>query len=756
MRRHWVGKHWVGKHWAAMLPATVAMLLALGAAPAPATGDEDAAAQQPRRAASAIPDIVSYTFVYERVSGSGDVSTADGAAVLSCIAGTCEMGLGQYSSEQIGSFPVPGSLVFSDPGDAPTCGNWLGANAIEIDLAFTESSVTGTWTDGGWTIECADGGSASMESYTNTIQSSVLVDGACHFEAGGCTAGAVVDASPTGEPAAAEAVAVAYDVTVEHRETMPDGSSELISTGDGRLELQCAAGVCAPSSGTFFPAGRSVEPFAVPGAYEHDRAEAGEPCDGEQYDRAGATSLTFSATGVTGGSQEQAAEGPCPNGGSVIVYGTDLTIVGSSLAEGECWFTAAGCATAPADAGTAVGDDGEAVPAGSVAGTGTGSADGQQSTSSRLASGDPAAPSVLSALRPPAEAGIAPQQLALAALITVILVLLMSFPTSLLNSAIDGASVRFAAWREQRGATGPPEWRGSWWWAAIGVLAAAIISAFVDPQFGANPGSLRMLVSIALGFAVDVVLGWVVLQWVMRRLAPDATRSFSFKPLTLLIVVGAVVFTRVTGFEPGIVFGLVAGLGFATTVGIAAKARTALVPLAYAFGLGIVAWLVYGAVSGSSGESLGATLLVETLSSLTVGGMVALPLALVPVKGLSGHTVWQSSRRLWAASYAIGLFAFFIVLLPMPFSWAEVGWELWAWIGVYVAYAAVAVAAWLIVKRPWRKEQDPQPPAEEPATTEPPTTKPATRPATEPAVEPAVEPAEDPAPIMAPLHEERA
>ncbi|MEE3703899.1 alcohol dehydrogenase catalytic domain-containing protein, partial [Pasteurella multocida] len=99
------------------------------------------------------------------------------------------------------------------------------------------------------------------------------------------------------------------------------------------------------------------------------------------------------------------------------------------------------------------------------------------------------------------------------------------------------------------------------------------------------------------------------------------------------------------------VFGLVAGLGFATTVGIAAKARTTLVPLAYAFGLGILAWIVFGLVADRSGESLGMTLLVETLSALTVGGMVALPLALVPVKGLGGHTVWQASRRLWAACY---------------------------------------------------------------------------------------------------------
>lgn len=700
------------RHWAAMLPAAVAVLLALGAVPAQASA-------QPAPGEDRIVynvDVVSNNEV------EGEASYTD-VVEIACQASTCRPVYltGYYSGMPDGpvTFAVPGTLSFTSSTQGNGC-DPLSA-PVHVEYAFTESTVSATAVAEKGTITC-EGESGPVAAGSMTIEGTIA-EGQCHFTPQGCEVVAMPD------PAAETILTYSVDVEDSNQVAGGDVPDSVVVACDGTT---CRL-VAFPR---LFGLTDAAPAFTVPGTLAFTADAQGGSCDATP---AGpfVVELAFTATSVSGTAEKSEWSIACGDG-ELRALGQTVGVTGD-LVEGACYFTQEGCDGEAAEpVGESEVDEGTVLPVAGEDGAG-GDAGSDAGTSSRLASGDPAAPSVLSALRPPAEAGIAPQQLALAALITVILVLLMSFPTSLLNSAIDGASDRFAAWRERRGAAKAPKWRGSWWWAAIGVLAAAVISAFVDPQFGANPGSLRMLVSIGLGFAVDVVLGWVVLQWVMRRLAPDATRSFSFKPLTLLIVVGAVVFTRITGFEPGIVFGLVAGLGFATTVGITAKARTTLVPLAYAFGLGIVAWFVFGALADRSGESLGMTLLVETLSSLTVGGMVALPLALVPVKGLSGHTVWQSSRRLWAGSYGIGLLAFLIVLMPMPFSWAEVGWDLWAWIGVFVAYAVVAVAAWLIVKRPWRKEQPPDSAATE-----------------EPATQPPAEPTQETAPAIAPLQEEQA
>lgn len=321
--------------------------------------------------------------------------------------------------------------------------------------------------------------------------------------------------------------------------------------------------------------------------------------------------------------------------------------------------------------------------------------------SSELGSGNPAAPSVLSALAAPEQvaADLSPARLALTAALTVVLVLLVAFPTALLNSAVDTGVDRFSTWLRQRRVARPASgasrsWTSTWWWAACGVAAAALISAFVDPQFGFNPGSVRMLLSLLVGFALDVVLGWFLVIWLAKRLIPDARHSFSFTPITLLVVIAAVLFTRITGFEPGIVFGLVAGVSFGALVSKAQSARVVLLPLGFALLLGVLAWLGYGLIPAS--DSFWPTFLQETLASVAIGGMAALPIALVPLRGLAGHTIWQWSRWAWAGCYAVGLMAFFTVLMPMPFSWSEVSLDLVSWLVIYVAYALIAVVLWLV------------------------------------------------------------
>ena len=667
------------RRWAPTLLAVLCVPLLLGTAPQPAqTG--------------ATEDFLTYS-----VPSTSPGATGPDMLIVGCTASSCRL-IAYWAvpglEEAAPRFSVPGELTFQSPAIGGSCDR-LPVGPFDVALAFTETAVTGTVVSGGWSLDCGSSGQHSTEQLLTAVDGQ-LVDGACHFTAGGCGRALQPDAAPGAGP-----IAVVYDVAFEVRSIADDGSVTVERTDESSIRLACEGETCTPEGGTFFPFGQELRPFSLPGDYATQRDPSGDLCGGA-YTQGGATSLTFTADGVIGSTRDDPIVSNC-GGGTSSLFGTELVIVSSALVEGECWFAAEGCF--PAESEDASAPSAEEGAVGSDEGDGANTTgDGDQGTSSRLASGDPAAPSVLSGLRPPAEAGITPQQVALAALVTVILVLLMTFPTSLLNGAIDTASERLTAWRERRGAAKPPRWTGSWWWAALGVLAAALISAFVDPQFGANPGSLRVLLSIALSFALEVVLGWVVLLWLMRRFAPGAASSFSFRPLSLLVVMAAVVFTRITGFEPGIVFGLVAGLGFAATMGVAARARTTLVPLAYAFALALAAWLSYGLVAGSSGDSFGLTLLAETLASLTVGGIVALPLALMPVKGLGGHAVWQADRRLWAACYGIGLFAFFVVLMPMPSSWAGIGWELWAWIGAYVAYAAVAVIAWAVAKQPWRAE----------------------------------------------------
>jgi hypothetical protein len=316
-----------------------------------------------------------------------------------------------------------------------------------------------------------------------------------------------------------------------------------------------------------------------------------------------------------------------------------------------------------------------------------------------------AEPTVYSGLDTVATAAT-PGNLLWAAVGTVILALLVAIPTHFFNSAAETLSDRVGAWWRRRRArpdAGGPK-RGGWPLAAGGVAVAAVIAAFADPGFGFDAAGLRVLLSILAAFAVEVVLGWVAVIFLVRRTHPTASATFRFAPLTLLVVAAAVLLTRLTGFEPPIVFGLVAGVAFGGLLGTAEKARVALIGLGWAFGIGMLAWIGYSVLVAAGVDGAGGVFARELLSAAAIAGLSALPIALLPLRGLAGRTVWEASRRVWVAAYAIGLFAFLLVLLPFPASWAEVGFGLWAWIGLYLIYALAALGIWLVVTRPWRRE----------------------------------------------------
>ena len=320
-------------------------------------------------------------------------------------------------------------------------------------------------------------------------------------------------------------------------------------------------------------------------------------------------------------------------------------------------------------------------------------------------------PSTLSAL-PTVTKAVTVHSVLWAAAITVVLVLLIAFPTHLLNSATSAGATRAREWWEKRRPKAmlraekarEVEYKG-WPIAALGVLIASFISSFVDPTFGFNASSIRVYLSILLSFLLDAVLGWFLLIYLVRRVRPKTKAGFQFSPASLLVVAGAVMFTRLTGFAPGIIFGLVAGVAFGTILATAEKAKVALVGLGYSFVVALFGWVGYSALTATVGAHPSAWVLfaTETLSSMAIGGIAALPIALMPIRGLTGFDIFSWNRWVWGGAYAIGLLGFFIVLMPLPFAWTGVHINLIIWIGVYVAYGLIAIVAWIVLARPWKK-----------------------------------------------------
>lgn len=308
-------------------------------------------------------------------------------------------------------------------------------------------------------------------------------------------------------------------------------------------------------------------------------------------------------------------------------------------------------------------------------------------------------PSVLSGLRTLAEIMPSSTQAAVLGGTAVFLTLLVAFPGYLLDSVIDRRWSRLKAWwRARRPAALPRLDRGPGpsWLVWPGFAAASLIACFVEPSFGLNALSLRLYVTVFASLALVNVVGWAVAAAVMRRLDPASRPRMVFRWGSLGLVALAVLIGRLLAFEPGAVFGIVAGLTFAVALTAARDALVVLLGAGTALALSLLAWAGYSLLlplADAAGD-VALRALVETLSAVVVEGVSTLPLALLPLLALDGAVIFRWRRGVWAIAYLVGVAAFVLVMLTVPEAWGEVTGDYLHWLLVFAGFAALAVAAW--------------------------------------------------------------
>jgi hypothetical protein len=374
-------------------------------------------------------------------------------------------------------------------------------------------------------------------------------------------------------------------------------------------------------------------------------------------------------------------------------------------------------------------------------------------------------PSTLSTLRTIFQAAPDPTQWAVIGGGSVVLMLLVGWPSSLLNSVVGSRYQQLTMWARSKfrrdrkaprpevleggeddgvasrasatdgvasrasatdtvassaSATEPPPASGRpkgsglpGWLMWPGFALAAILGAFVDPAFGLNWMSLRVVLTLFVSFLLFNLAAWAVVRRVARRIQPDSQPYLRFRWGSLAIVAAAVLVARLLELQPGVIFGLVAGIAYAVTLQASRSAIITLVGSGFGLALAFLAWIAYSVLAPVS-ESGNAALvfLVEFLAGVTIKGVSSLPLSLLPIGTLDGAKVIKWKRAAWGVSYAVGLATFMVVLLTIPKSWGTIPGDFVRWITLFGLYALLAVATWAI--NAWRlKKRKPRPEAEQ-------------------------------------------
>ncbi|AAT89464.1 hypothetical protein ATY41_09055 [Leifsonia xyli subsp. xyli] len=228
------------------------------------------------------------------------------------------------------------------------------------------------------------------------------------------------------------------------------------------------------------------------------------------------------------------------------------------------------------------------------------------------------------------------------------------------------------------------------WLAPVaGVVAAALVTLSASVQDAAT--YVRLLFAVALAVAAVNAVGVLAARATARHLG-RAAPPVVVLPLLLMAVAATAVGSRLFGFEPALLFGLVLGVPLPDGRARVARGRIATVQLSAIAAIGVLAWLAVGALPSPSGGF--SAFFVEFANALSLLGIGSAAIALLPIGQLPGRAVFLWVRPLWLGLNLVVYTMLFALLLPVA-SLIQNGTDLVAILAAALVFAVLSVSVWL-------------------------------------------------------------
>ena len=275
-------------------------------------------------------------------------------------------------------------------------------------------------------------------------------------------------------------------------------------------------------------------------------------------------------------------------------------------------------------------------------------------------------------LRPPTDPGLLdPRHLAMSAVLAVLLMLLIGFPAQLFEATYEENEERIKTFLRRhhvRGIVLARRHRHVATPLAIAgfALFGALLYGLTDRNFGRDMGQTLL---DGVGFLVALPLVTLAFEIPAERYARRSGRipgQLRVVPAALLIALGCAVVSYLGHFQPGYVYGLIAGYAALSTARLdrAESGRAVLVGSGCLALVAVVAWILWAPLDSAlalSGAEVAQRVLDAVLASVVVVSVQALAFQLLPLTFLDGHAVNQWSRTAWRVAYALSLFALIAV-----------------------------------------------------------------------------------------------
>ena len=280
----------------------------------------------------------------------------------------------------------------------------------------------------------------------------------------------------------------------------------------------------------------------------------------------------------------------------------------------------------------------------------------------------------------PSQISFSVKSLAKSAAVAALAIPFVAFPTEFLNATLEEHEDDLIAlrnrFRRKKGSTGGGMTsRISNNVRLTGVLlASALLYGLLDPKFSFNESSLLIFLGLLVGLTVITMAADLPAALYLRRKDPEAKVQGHVLPGAIGIAAVCVVISRALHFEPGYLYGMVAGLQVANKIKISesdsgkAQVLSFMTTLAVALG----AWLARQPLSSwthSNHASVVAVGVDAALVSIFIAGVQGVLISLLPLRYLPGRDIFKWNRAVWALLLGIAAFIFFHLLLGQGSSY---------------------------------------------------------------------------------------
>lgn len=282
-----------------------------------------------------------------------------------------------------------------------------------------------------------------------------------------------------------------------------------------------------------------------------------------------------------------------------------------------------------------------------------------------------------------------------------LLLLLIAIPAHLLDDTIEANSHRIAGWF-WRFAPALARVRGVFariprlpLSGPVVIVLASVAFGFADPSFGFDLVSLRTTLALAIGLVLVMEVPNLITSAMMAR--RWSTRAhLVVQPGALVLSILGVIASRIVGFHPGLLIGLVMGLELAAGARAEVHKRAIVTRMVSTAAIATGAWLLYSLLTATTPEDAGFAIQLsrESLAAATDEGLTGLVVALIPMTFLEGRELFNGSKRLWAAIAIPVAFLFAVLVLPRAFTEEGPQTAAWVWIAVLIGFCVLAVGVW--------------------------------------------------------------